>query len=124
MTSSKPITEISRDFRFEAAHRLPNVPPDHKCFQMHGHSFRVTVVVEGELDPKLGWICDFAELARAWEPFHRALDHKVLNDVPGLENPTSELLAHYVAQRFDPPGGRLARVTVHETCTSSCTVRL
>ena len=114
---------ITRSFQFEAAHRLPNVPPEHKCARLHGHSFRVQITVAGTLDDKLGWLVDFADLARAWEPLHAALDHRYLNEVPGLENPTSELLAMWIHQRFEVPGATVESITVSETCTSSVTYR-
>ena len=116
--------EISRVFRFEAAHRLPHVPADHKCSRLHGHSFKVTVTVRGPLEPTLGWIVDFAELDRAWEPLHALLDHRYLNDVDGLDNPTSEVVARFIAERYRPPAGELASVTVHETCNAAVTYRL
>ena len=117
------ITEISKTFRFESAHRLPHVPADHKCGRVHGHSYAVTVRVRGEVDPHTGWIVDFAELSAAWQPLHALLDHRLLNDVAGLENPTSENLARFVAERFVVPApARLHSVTVAETCTSECTV--
>ena len=115
-------TEIERTFRFEAAHRLPNLPEDHKCFRLHGHSFRATVVVAGEVDPHLGWIVDFAALDEAWKPLHDLLDHRYLNEVPGLENPTSEHLARFILERITVPAARVLRVTVRETCTAACTV--
>ena len=113
--------EITRDFRFEAAHKLPNVPPDHKCARLHGHSFRVTVVIDGDLDPKLGWVLDFAEVQKAWQPIHEAVDHRYLNDVDGLENPTSEILAHWIYERLSIPQGNIRSITVHETCHASAT---
>lgn len=115
-------TEIEKRFRFEAAHRLPNVPAEHKCARLHGHSFRVTIRVTGPVDATSGWIVDFAALSRAWEPLHAALDHRYLNEVAGLENPTSELVARYIAERFVVDGAKVVSVTVHETCTSSATV--
>jgi 6-pyruvoyltetrahydropterin/6-carboxytetrahydropterin synthase len=116
--------ELTRDFRFESAHRLPHVPADHKCFRMHGHSFRIEVLVAGEVDPRLGWLVDFGEIARLVEPIIREeLDHRVLNDVPGLENPTSEVLAHWLWNRIRPLVPQLSAITVHETCTSRCTYR-
>lgn len=114
-------TEITRTYRFEAAHRLPHVPEGHKCARLHGHSFRVTVAVGGEVDPHLGWILDFAEIDEAWKPLHALLDHRYLNEIEGLENPTSELLAKWVFERVRLPKGTLVSVTVHETCTSSTT---
>lgn len=111
---------IWKEFTFEAAHRLPNVPPEHKCFRLHGHSFRVAVHVSGPLDAKLGWVRDFGEVAEAWAPIHDALDHRYLNDVPGLENPTSEVLARWIWERLAPNLTGLARIVVQETCTTGC----
>lgn len=116
--------ELTREFHFEAAHRLPMVPPEHKCFRMHGHSFRVEVCVAGEIDPKLGWFVDFGEIAATVEPLlKQELDHRTLNDVPGLENPTSEVLCGWLWKRLQPLVPGLLAITVHETCTARCTYR-
>lgn len=115
-------TELSKTFTLEAAHRLPNVPPEHKCARLHGHSFEVTLHVRGPVDPHLGWVIDFAEIAKAFAPIHALLDHHYLNEVDGLENPTSENLARFILERVTLPGAKLDAVTVAETCTSSCTV--
>jgi len=112
--------EIFKEFRFEAAHRLPMVPPEHKCYRLHGHSFQVAIHVEGPLDNK-GWVFDFADIAAAWAPLHAILDHNYLNEVEGLENPTSELLACWIWRRIQLPG--LVQVVVRETCTSGCVYR-
>ena len=115
--------DLFKEFTFEAAHRLPAVPPQHKCARLHGHSFRVEVHIRGEVGVETGWVVDFADLTSAWQPLHEALDHRYLNDVPGLENPTSENLARYIWRELKPALPQLARVVVHETCTSgaSCT---
>ena len=113
-------TEIHKVFHIEAAHRLPNLPADHKCSRLHGHSFRVEIHIEGEVDPNLGWVMDFAELKRAFEPLYRQLDHNYLNEVEGLENPTSENLAAWIWQRLKPVLPMLQRIVVAETCTSAC----
>ncbi len=116
--------ELTRAYTFEAAHRLPHVPPDHKCFRMHGHSFRVEIGVAGEIDPALGWLVDYADITARFEPLlKRELDHRSLNDVPGLENPTSELLCVWLWRRLEPELPGLASITVHETCTARCTYR-
>jgi 6-pyruvoyltetrahydropterin/6-carboxytetrahydropterin synthase len=117
-----PRTEISKTFNIEAAHRLPHVPAGHKCERLHGHSFRITLHVSGEVDPKLGWIVDFAEITQAFAPLHAILDHHYLNEVPGLENPTSENLARFVLERVELKHAKLAAVSVEETCTSRCVV--
>lgn len=117
-------TEITRSFWLESAHRLPHVPTTHKCSRLHGHSFHVTLTVDGELDENLGWIIDFADIDAAWKPIHDALDHRYLNEVAGLENPTSELLAHWIIERVKLPGGQLRAVKISETCTASCTVHV
>jgi 6-pyruvoyltetrahydropterin/6-carboxytetrahydropterin synthase len=115
--------EIYKKFRFEAAHRLPNVPPEHKCARLHGHSFVVQVHVRGPVGERSGWIVDFADLAAAWAPLHAVLDHNYLNEVPGLENPTSERLARWIWRRLAGTLEGLSQVHVRETCTSGCIYR-
>lgn len=115
--------EIFRDFSFESAHRLPHVPEGHKCARLHGHSFHVRLTVSGELDPRLGWVMDFADISRAFSPLHDMLDHRLLNDIQGLENPTSEVLARWIWDRLQPGLPQLTSVEVRETCTSGCVYR-
>ncbi|MGZ5492651.1 MAG: 6-carboxytetrahydropterin synthase QueD [Thermoanaerobaculia bacterium] len=112
--------ELVKDFRFEAAHWLPNVPDGHKCRRMHGHSFRGEVAVRGEIDPKTGWVIDFADLRRAVDPIVKRLDHYLLNEIEGLENPTAERLAVWIWQHVAPALPSLFRITIEETCTSRC----
>lgn len=112
--------EIFKEFRFEAAHRLPNVPPGHKCSRLHGHSFRVEVHVRGEVGAESGWIIDFADIAAAFQPLHEQLDHNYLNEIEGLSNPTSEMLAMWIWERLQPTLPSLSKVVVRETCTSGC----
>src|SRR5213080_1256909 len=108
--------ELVKDFRFEAAHWLPNVPEGHKCRRMHGHSFRGKVAVRGAVDPRIGWLIDFADLKRAVDPLISKLDHYLLNEVEGLENPTSEAIAVWMWQRLEPLLPQLHRITIEETC--------
>lgn len=114
--------EIFREFTFEAAHRLPHVPEGHKCARLHGHSYRVEVHVQGEVGPDTGWVMDFGDLRAAFQPLQEQLDHRYLNEVPGLENPTSEVLARWIWDRL---AGQLplSAVQVRETCTSGCIYR-
>jgi 6-pyruvoyltetrahydropterin/6-carboxytetrahydropterin synthase len=114
--------EIFREFTFEAAHRLPGVPEGHKCRRLHGHSFRVEVHVSGEVDPEAGWVMDFADLKAAFAPLHDQLDHRYLNEVPGLANPTSEVLARWIWERL-AGALPLTAVVVRETCTSGAVYR-
>lgn len=115
--------DIFKVFTLEAAHRLPNVPTGHKCSRLHGHSFRIELKVSGEPGEDNGWIMDFSELKAAFKPLYDQLDHNYLNDIPGLENPTSERLAMWIWDRLKPALPLLSEVTVHETCTSGCTYR-
>lgn len=115
--------EICKEFGFESAHRLPNVAEDHKCARLHGHSFRVEVHVRGEVDPAMGWVMDFAEIGDACEPIRESLDHRYLNEIEGLENPTSEVLAAWIWERLDETLPGLCAVVVRETCTTACTYR-
>lgn len=112
--------EIFKRFRIEAAHRLPNVPVGHQCARLHGHSFAIEVHLSGPVDAVAGWVVDFADVKRAFAPLFDQLDHHYLNDVPGLENPTSENLARWIWQRLKPSLPLLSRIVVHETCTSGC----
>jgi 6-pyruvoyltetrahydropterin/6-carboxytetrahydropterin synthase len=115
-------TTIFREFSFEAAHQLPNVPAGHKCARLHGHSFRVSVHVTGPVDPVTGLVMDFAELKAAFAPLHDQLDHRFLNEVAGLQNPTSENLARWVWDRL-VDRLPLTEIVVRETCTSGCSYR-
>jgi 6-pyruvoyltetrahydropterin/6-carboxytetrahydropterin synthase len=101
-------TRITKVFTFEAVHRLPNLPPGHKCGRLHGHSFKVEVSVSGKVDPYIDWVVDFADVKEVCTPFIGRLDHHYLNEIKGLDNPTGKVIAHF-------PG--LARIAVHETCT-------
>ena len=112
--------DIFKVFQIEAAHRLPNVPAGHKCARLHGHSFRVEIHVSGEPQPHTGWVMDFADIKSAFAPVFDEIDHRCLNDVPGLENPTSEQLAIWIWRRLKPSLGLLSKVVIHETCTSGC----
>lgn len=113
--------DIFKVFSIEAAHRLPNVPPGHKCARLHGHSFRVEVHVRGPVGPDSGWVMDYADIKTAFAPLFEQLDHRYLNEVEGLGNPTSEMLARWVFRRLQPALPGLHRVVVHETCTSGAT---
>jgi len=112
--------EVFKEFSFEAAHRLPHVPADHKCGRLHGHSFRVEVHVRGPVDPQFGWVTDFACIKQGFLPVHDQLDHHYLNEIDGLENPTSENLARWIWHHLNPKIPHLFRVVVRETCTSGC----
>ena len=117
------IVELHRDVTFEAAHWLPNVPPGHKCRRLHGHSFRIRIVVQGPVDPHTGWLMDFGELKAAWAPLDGQLDHYCLNEIDGLANPTSEVLARWIWDRLIGALPQLSEIQVRETCTSGCTYR-
>ena len=112
--------ELVKDFRFEAAHYLPNVPEGHKCRRMHGHSFRGEIAIRGPVNPQTGWLIDFGDLKRAIDPVIDRLDHYVLNEVEGLSNPTSERIAEWLWKQLAPSLPMLVRITIEETCTTRC----
>jgi 6-pyruvoyltetrahydropterin/6-carboxytetrahydropterin synthase len=116
-------TRLERSYRFEAAHFLPKVPPGHKCARMHGHSYLVEIAIEGEVDAERGWLMDFAEIDEHVSPLVRQLDHQVLNEIDGLDNPTSELLAVWLWKKLSPTLVHLTEVVVSETPTSRCVFR-
>ncbi|MFI5382155.1 MAG: 6-carboxytetrahydropterin synthase QueD [Tepidisphaerales bacterium] len=117
------VVRLVKTFGFEAAHLLPTFPDGHKCRRLHGHSFRVDVVVEGEVDPAKGYLVDYGEIKQAAEPLIKQLDHYYLNDIPGLENPTSENLAKWIYDKLQPKLALLTAVIVYETCTTTCEYR-
>ena len=114
---------LERSYRFEAAHFLPRVPPGHKCARMHGHSYHIEVAVEGEVDSERGWVMDFAEIDEHVAPLSRQLDHQVLNEIEGLNNPTSELLSRWFWNRLSLWMPGLVEIVVSETPTSRCIYR-
>ena len=115
--------ELRKTFQFEAAHRLPLLPEAHKCRRLHGHSFQVEIVVEGENDPRLGWVMDYADISAAFKPLWEQLDHNYLNEIPGLKNPTSENVAVWIWERLKPALPLLKEIVVAETCTARCVYR-
>ena len=112
--------DIFKVFTVEAAHRLPHVPEGHKCARLHGHSFRIELHLSGPVHPQAGWVMDFADVKAAFKPIYDRLDHHYLNDIPGLDNPTSEQLATWIWDQAKPVLPLLSAVVVHETCTSGC----
>jgi len=114
---------LYKDFSFEAAHRLPNVPDSHKCARLHGHSFQVRVTVDGPVGERSGWVMDFADLKRGFQPVHDRLDHRYLNEIAGLENPTSEIIARWIWRELAGSLPGLAEIEVRETCTTGCIYR-
>jgi len=117
------IVELMKEYRFEAAHRLPQVPAGHKCANVHGHSYKVELYVTGPVDPATGWLIDFGVIDERWTDLFNRLDHHYLNDVPGLENSTCEHVAIYVWNHMKKAIDALSAVTVWETYDSRCTYR-
>ncbi|MSU85195.1 MAG: 6-carboxytetrahydropterin synthase QueD [Pedosphaera sp.] len=115
--------ELRKTFQIEAAHRLPNVPTGHKCARLHGHSWRIEVAIEGPVGNDTGWVMDYAELKAAFQPIHDRIDHNYLNEIPGLENPTSERLAVWLWNELKPRLPLLIELVIAETCTSRCVYR-
>jgi 6-pyruvoyltetrahydropterin/6-carboxytetrahydropterin synthase len=114
---------LTKDFRFEAAQTLPNVPPDHKCGKMHGHSFKVEITVAGPADPETGWVYDHAKISQAMHPLLELLDHAYLNDIEGLENPTIEIMCVWFWKHLESHLPGLEEIIIHETPAARCTYR-
>ena len=115
--------QLRKTFQFEAAHLLPHLPETHKCRRLHGHSFKTEIVVEGECDPKLGWVMDYADISKAFNPLWLQLDHHYLNEISGLDNPTSENISIWIWDRLKPELPILFEVVIAETCTAQCVYR-
>jgi len=114
---------IYKDIKFEAAHLLPNLPKDHKCSRLHGHSFLIRITLDGPVDEKTGWVKDFSDIKKTFKPIYDQLDHNYLNDVAGLENPTSENLAKWIWNKLKDSLAHLTAIEVKETCSSGCIYR-
>ena len=114
---------LTKDFTFEAAQNLPNVPADHKCRRMHGHSFKVEISIEGEVDPVTGWFYDHARISKAMNPLLELIDHSYLNEIPGLENPTIDNMCAWLWGHLAPQLPGLSEIVLHETPTARCSYR-
>ena len=110
---------IYQTFTFDAAHRLPNLPEEHKCARLHGHTFRLEVHLEGPVEEKSGWVVDFGDVAKICQPVVDAIDHRYLNDIEGLENPTSERIAEWCWQRLKPSLPTLAKIVIRESADAA-----
>lgn len=117
------IVQLTKDYTFESAQTLPNAPAGHKCGKMHGHSFKVEISVEGEVDPATGWVYDHAQISKAMRPLVAQLDHAYLNEIPGLENPTIENMAAWFWRQLAPECPGLCEIVIHETPTARCVYR-
>jgi 6-pyruvoyltetrahydropterin/6-carboxytetrahydropterin synthase len=115
--------EVFKSFTIEAAHQLPNVPESHPCARVHGHSFVIELWVGGFVGGRSGWVIDFADIMEAFRPLHEQLDHRLLNEIEGLSNPTSENLAIWIWERVSTSLRGLSKVIVRETATSGCVYR-
>ena len=115
-----PEMQIYKTLKFDAAHRLTGVPPTHKCSAMHGHGFEIEVHLKGEVDPQTGFVMDFGDLANVCEPVLKQLDHAILNEIEGLENPTSENMSVWLWSILKPQLPQLCQLVIRETPTSGC----
>ena len=114
---------LTKDFILEAAQSLTKVPAGHKCARLHGHTFTIEISVEGEVNPDTGWLYDHALISAAMRPIIEELDHSYLNDVPGLENPTIEMMAGWLWNKLSPQLPGLAEIVIHETPFARCSYR-
>ena len=112
---------LEKDFTFDSAHYLASVDDNHKCGEIHGHTYLVTIGIEAEVDKKMGWLMDFGEVKQIVNPIIDFLDHKMLNNIEGLENSTAEYIAIYIYNKIKPDIPSLTFVRVQETPTARCT---
>jgi queuosine biosynthesis protein QueD len=112
--------ELFREFTFESARKLTRLPENHKCSRVHGHTFRVIIHVAGDIDADTGWLMDFSELDSKINQIREQLDHGFLNDIPGLENPTTENIARWIWNTLKPGLVCLSRVVIQENPFSGC----
>ena len=112
--------ELKQHFQIESSRFLPHIGKDHPCSRMHGHSFKIILTLHGPLDPKLGWVIDYNDVSKLMKPILESIDHRTLNEVPGLENPTSELLAQWIYQKAKPLFSSLVCISILETPFTEC----
>ena len=115
--------ELRQHFQIESARFLPNLESDHPCARMHGHSFKIILTLKGPVDPVAGWVMDYHVITKVMEPILRKLDHRVLNEVDGLSNPTSELLAKWIFDQVIQQIPLLTAVNISETPNTECIYR-
>ncbi len=115
--------QIYKDFSFDAAHSLPHVPDTHKCKRIHGHTYRVRIIIRGEVDPHFGWVEDFGDIKSICKPIIEELDHYYLNEIEGLENPTAEVIAMWLWSKIKPRLKSLYEIQLMETPSSGCIYR-
>ncbi len=111
---------LKQHFQIESARFLPHLPPSHPCSRLHGHSFKIVLTLRGGLDPHIGWVIDYNDIQRLMQPLLSQIDHQELNKVPGLENPTSELIAKWIYDQLLPQLPQLVQVSVMETSLTEC----
>lgn len=116
-------SRLIKEFCFEAAHTLPSLPLEHKCRQMHGHSFKIEIHIEGEVDPVIGWVYDHKRISDAMKPLIERLDHSYLNEIEGLESPTIEILAAWFWKKLEHDLPGLVEIVIFETPTARCSFR-
>ena len=112
--------ELKQQFQIDSARQLKGLPPEHPCSRLHGHTFKITLTLVGELHPEIGWVRDYHEISKTMEPLIKMLDHRILNEVEGLENPTSEHLCIWLYKKAHKLIPELTRVTVSETPPTEC----
>lgn len=112
------MTTIGQTYHFESAHRLPLLPESHKCHYLHGHNYKMIITVDGKLDER-GFVMDFAELDVLVLPLLKKVDHKCLNDVEGLENPTAEIIAQWFLDRVEV--AKSVRIYETDSCFAEVT---
>jgi 6-pyruvoyltetrahydropterin/6-carboxytetrahydropterin synthase len=112
--------ELKQHFQIESARFLPKLEKTHPCSRMHGHSFKITLTIIGNLDPLVGWVIDYNDIQALMKPIISQIDHRTLNEVPGLENPTTELLTKWLYDKSRVVLPTLVKVTVAETPLTEC----
>ena len=112
--------QLKKRFTIESARFLPKLPKEHPCSRTHGHSFHITLTLEGTLDPQLGWLVDYHDIDLIIRPILQKIDHRLLNEVPGLENPTTEILTAWIYTEVKRVLPELTQVTLKETEDTEC----
>ena len=108
---------VYKNFNIESARSLPNVPKTHPCYNVHGHSFKIKISVKQKIDKTTGFVIDFQDGS---QPIIEILDHKYLNDIEDLNNPTSENMCIWIWKKLKPSLPNIYEIEIKETDSTGC----
>ena len=111
---------IYKKFNIESARSIPNLPKTHPCHHIHGHSFKIIISVQGDVNEQNGFVVDFQDIDDAFDPLKKELDHSYLNDIEDLQNPTSENICIWIWNKIQSSLPNIYKIEIRETDSTGC----